>query len=316
MPSAEPTEHFVTLFDSKFLPSGLVLHASLCRQVPSFHLWILCMDQLVEQQLKGLALPRVTLISLQSFETAELRRVKPSRTPGEYCWTVTPFTFQAVFDRDPTVDRVTYLDADLFFYRDPNLLLKEFAASAKDVLITEHAYAPEYDQTWKGGRFCVQFLTCRNTPGARKVTGWWEQRCLEWCHARLEDGKYGDQKYLDHWPQLFASEVHILAQVEETLAPWNVRFLLAKSGFRRPVFFHFHGLRITGPGRVLLYNGYRIGPEGRMLYGEYLDSLKRAIALLGEKGIPTPTLPQRSLRARLKAAKNILLGRYREAALG
>jgi hypothetical protein len=315
MPSAESVEHFVTLFDSKFLPSGLALHASMCRHLASFHLWILCMDEAVEQQLTALDLPRVTLISLQNFETAELRGVKPSRTQGEYCWTVTSFTFQAVFTRDPTVARATYLDADLFFYRSPATLLDEFTASGKDVLITEHAFAPEYDQAWKGGRFCVQFLTCRNTPGGRKVIDWWQQRCLEWCYARLEDGKYGDQKYLDHWPEIFPSEVHILAQTQETLGPWNVRFFLHQSGFRYPVFFHFHGLRITEPCRAVLYSGYRIGTDGERLYEEYLESLRQAIALLRQNGIPIPSLPQRSLRARLKTVKNILLGRYRDALL-
>lgn len=35
-------EHFVTLFDSKFLPQGLELHKSMERHVPDFVLWIIC----------------------------------------------------------------------------------------------------------------------------------------------------------------------------------------------------------------------------------------------------------------------------------
>src|SRR4051812_34843747 len=154
MNSAKPVEHFVTLFDSNFLPSALAMHASLLRHAGSFRLWILCMDEQVEKQLTTLDLTGVSLIPLREFETPELLAVKPTRGRGEYCWTSTPFTFTAVFARDPTAERVTYLDADLFFLRPPAILLEEFTASGKDVFITEHAYAPEYDHTRKSGRFC------------------------------------------------------------------------------------------------------------------------------------------------------------------
>jgi hypothetical protein len=315
MASPSASEHFVTLFDAKFLPSGLALHASLLRHAAPFRLWIVCMDELVEQQLVRLALPHVALIPLRELETAELLTVKPSRSRGEYCWTVTPFTFDAVFARDPTVERVTYLDADLFFFRDPRILLDELATSTKQLLITEHAYAPEYDLTEKAGRFCVQFLSVHNSVAARKVTSWWQQRCLEWCFHRAEDGKYGDQKYLDQWPTLFAAEVHILRQVNETLGPWNVRARLTERAARVPVFYHFHGLRITEPKRVMLYNGYQIGPAGQQLYRDYVAALRAALATLASHGIAVPTLPQSSLHDRLKICKNLLLRRYRSADL-
>jgi len=85
-------EHFVTLFDSKFLPLGMALHDSLMTHAQPFHLWILCMDEMVEKQLKQISLSHVTLIPLKEIETQELLAVKPGRTQGEYCWTLTPFT--------------------------------------------------------------------------------------------------------------------------------------------------------------------------------------------------------------------------------
>ena len=53
---AEP-EHFVTLFDSGFLPQGLALHASMLRHLPSFCLWVLCVDDRAHELLTRLALP-------------------------------------------------------------------------------------------------------------------------------------------------------------------------------------------------------------------------------------------------------------------
>ena len=30
-----------------------------------------------------------------------------------------------------------------------------------------------------------------------KALKWWRDRCLEWCYARIEDGKFGDQFYIE-----------------------------------------------------------------------------------------------------------------------
>lgn len=294
MTSPEQVEHFVTLFDSNFLPMGLALHDSLMAQAQPFHLWILCMDELVEKQLKRISLPHVTLMPLREVETHDLLVVKPGRNRAEYCWTLTPFTFQMVFDRNQGIQRVTYLDADLYFFGSPRILLNELDASGKHVLITEHAYAPEYIRSLAvNGRFCVQFLTIRHTPQAGTVMRWWQERCLEWCFDRNEDGKFGDQKYLDAWPELFGNEVTIVQQMDKTLAPWNVNYMEHKmQGGLSPVFYHFHGIRITGPDRVQLYRFYKIGKEGLRLYDYYFAALQKGFALLKTAGIPVPYLKE------------------------
>ncbi len=48
-------EHFVTLFDSRFLLLGLTLNVSLQKVAPNSHLWIICIDELVEQQINRLS---------------------------------------------------------------------------------------------------------------------------------------------------------------------------------------------------------------------------------------------------------------------
>lgn len=292
-----PVEHFVTLFDNNFLPLGLCLHRSLIAHGQPFQLWILCMDDLVERHLRKLALPHVRLIPLRDVEDSRLLAVKPLRSRGEYCWTITPFTPQFVFERDPQVARVTYVDADLFFFCHPRPLLDEFGHSGKHVLITEHAYDPRYEKSGRarrGGRFCVQFITFLRTGQAAKVLHWWQKRCLEWCFNRVEDGKFGDQKYLDQWPALFEQEVHILQQKEKTLAPWNVRYFeQLGSGRVAPVFYHFHGLRLISPGKLLLYSGYRVGKAAQALYRVYQQNITESINLLNDNDIPVPYLPLR-----------------------
>jgi hypothetical protein len=285
-----PTEHFVTLFDASFLPIGLALYQSLESHAAPFRLWIVAMDEAVERQLKQLSLPHVSVIGLPEFESPELLEVKPVRTRGEYCWTVTPFTCQAVFDRDPAALRATYVDADLFFLDDPRVLLRELDDSGKHVLITEHAYAPNYDRSHDSGRFCVQFLTFDRSDPAREVMRWWQERCLEWCYARYENGKFGDQVYLDQWPTLFGDRVHIVRQVERTLAPWNVlHFSKQTTGALAPVMYHFHGLRLRAGRRARLFKNYDVGPQGLSIYDQYLEALSESYAMLDHAGIQVPT---------------------------
>lgn len=273
-------EHFVTLFDSLFLPQGLALHASMQRHIKHYTLWVLCVDDEVHQVLQTFALPNVRLLQLSQLETTDLLRVKAERTKGEYCWTLTPFAPRFVFEADAKINRVTYIDADLWFRKDPVAIFKELEASGKSVLITDHGYAPEYDQSATSGQFCVQFIVFKRQDGD-VVRRWWEERCIEWCYARAEGGKFGDQKYLEKWPDIFADQVHVLQNSEWALAPWNVtRFPYGNS-----VFFHFHGLRIVDKKNINL-GAYSLPKVVlQFIYSPYLDDIKTAIKCLVECGI-------------------------------
>jgi len=294
------TEHFVTLFDSRFLLLGLTLHASLLKVASNSHLWIICIDELVEQQISKLGLSHVSTIPLRSIETDELLTVKNNRTVGEYCWTLTPFSPKAVFDRAPDVSRVTYIDSDLFFFSSPEIIFEEFESTQKHVLITEHAYAPEHDRTELSGRFCVQFMTFRRTPAGLKVLKWWQDRCIEWCFDRNEDGKFGDQKYLDQWPTLFPNEVHILRQVDKTLAPWNVDYFLTKKiNNLTPVFYHFQSFRIVGENLARLFVGIKISENAFRFYESYLIAVGRQIKVMKSNGLPVLIMPEPKRRFNL-----------------
>jgi hypothetical protein len=305
-------EHYVTLFDSLFLPQGLALHASLQRHAGPYQLWVLCMDQQVFETLKRLDLPNLRLLALAEVETEELRTVRPHRTRAEYCWTLTPFTPRFVFEADAGVQRVTYADADTWLVRSPGPVFDEFEASGKAVQITEHAYAPEYDQSDTSGHFCVQFMTFVRGRG-EPLRRWWQERCLEWCHARHEDGKFGDQMYLNDWPSRFAADVHVLRRKSAMQAPWNTTCFAPSEA----ILFHFHGLRLLRGGQILTSDRYRINPPTfRSIYRRYLEDLKTALRLLESVGHfaaaqidrPVPVL-------RLRVFAQQILIRWRERRL-
>lgn len=310
-------EHFCTLFDSNFLPSGLCLVESLQKYGRPFHLWILCLDEKVEWQLRELSIPNISLISLNELETEALRDVKSSRTVAEYCWTLTPFLPAFVLEKHSKVSRVTYVDADLYFFSDPKVILNELDDSNAHVLITEHAYDPKYEQSTASGRFCVQFVVFRNTRVALTILGWWQDRCLEWCYARHEEGKFGDQKYLERWPELFGEAVHILGEKHLALAPWNAEFYFLRFGKAfRPAFFHFHGLRLISDVQARLFSGYRIGVPAIELYKEYIGALRRARTLITTRSWFVPNFPEpRNFSFLLRMIRYRLTGRTQSARL-
>jgi Nucleotide-diphospho-sugar transferase len=289
----ESQEHFVTLFDSRFLLLGLTLNESLQGVEPNSHLWVICMDELVEHQINKLSLKNVSTIPLRALETDELRRVKKLRTVGEYCWTLTPFAPQAVMDLAPMAKRVTYLDSDLFFFSNPQSIFQEFDSSQKHVLITEHAYAPNLDRTEQSGRFCVQFMVFRRTQESRRVMKWWQERCIEWCYDRIEDGKFGDQKYLDQWPKLFPDEIHVLSQVDMTLAPWNADFFLSHRPVdHTPIFYHFQSFRIVSQKMARLYVGVNLSEKTQRFYKTYLTAIQDQIRFMQAHGIAVTKMPE------------------------
>lgn len=265
-------EHYVTLFDSKFLPQGISLYRSMERWCGEFTLWVICMDDLAEDILTKLNFKSLRLISLPDVETESLLKVKVDRTVAEYCWTLTPFAPDAVFDRDETVNRVTYLDADLWFRSSPGKIFNELEASNSSVLITEHGYAPENDHSATAGFFCVQFMTF-NREKSSPIREKWQKQCLEWCYSRVEDGKFGDQKYLDTWPLDYGNEVNVMEHLQWALAPWNA----TRFPYSGAVFYHFHSLRLTSRNQV--YLGVYLLPQLLIenIYQPYLLDLKHAL---------------------------------------
>jgi len=279
--------NFCTLFDTNYLARGLAMYESLSKVCSSFHLYVFAFDDECYTYLKQEELPYMTPVSLNEFENDALLGVKHSRSTAEYCWTSTPFTILYCLEKF-SLPSCTYLDADMIFYSDPQVLVDEMGQ--KSVLISKHGYPRLYDQSWYSGIYCVQFMYFKNNADGLHVLNWWKDRCIEWCYARLEDGKFGDQKYLDDWPTRFSS-VHVLQHPGGGLAPWNlIRYNVykdgdlisisekGKTGRHNVVFFHYHGVKFFADGKVSLAGPlYEITPWVKQVF--YFQYIERLLAI-------------------------------------
>jgi hypothetical protein len=288
--------YFCTLFDANYLTRGLALYESLLHTCGSFRLFVVTFDDNSYHYLKNAGLEHLVPISLSEFEDPQLLAVKPQRSAAEYCWTCTPSVILYCI-KNFNLPACTYIDADMIFYEDPQVLIDEMGPAS--VLVSEHRYTSDYDVAETHGRFCVQFMCFKNNEEGLTALEWWRQRCLEWCYARLEDGKFGDQKYLDDWEQRFKG-VHVMVHEGGGLAPWNVqqynilvkdgRILIAnrKTGKQSPlIFFHFHGLKFF-TDRCVSYTGtlYDLDkPVKELLYQPYVQRLTKIETELRAAGI-------------------------------
>lgn len=265
------------------------MYKSLKEHCRNFHLFIFAFDDKCLEVLGKMSLPRTTIISLNQFENEELLKIKAGRSQVEYCWTCTPSIILYSITKY-NLKSCTYLDADLFFFDSPKILLDEMP-EADSVLITEHRFSKSKEDALTEifcGIYCVQFITFKNNENGLKVLKWWINACIEWCYARVEAIKYGDQKYLDYWPVMFKG-IYVLKNLGGGVGPWNVKqynfqkqnnavwgYEIATGKEFKLIFYHFSRLKFFKDNTVELCN-FPLMPEvNEMIYQPYLLALELA----------------------------------------
>ena len=285
---------YCTYFDSGYLSRGLTLIDSLREHGDNSPVWVLALDDDTKKYLDELARPNLHTLTVANLEAAEprLAPLRAERSRMEYYFTCTPQLTLFVMSKypDPT-PVVIYLDADMYFFDDPGLVLDSLGTGS--VGIIEHRYPPGVAKRLQQyGRFNVGWVGFRADSKGRACLDWWAASCLEWCFDRPEDGKYADQGYLNSFPGF--DGVVILQPTGLDLAPWNTarHHVTSPDGSRVVVdrddplvFFHFHGVRRVGNWYVTsqLVYGSRLTPVLRgLVYTPYLKRLEQSTRSVSE----------------------------------
>lgn len=274
--------YFCTLFDRNYLFKGIAMLESLAAHCSSAQVFVLCMDDITYELLGKLDYRHVERIRLAEVEDEKLFAVKPTRGVAEYCWTLTPCLSWYIFQTRQDVQQITYLDADLLFFSPVQPLFDEIGAAS--IAIIEHRFIPRLASYAINGRFNVEWVTFRRDEQGLACLARWREQCIEWCFNRLEDGRMGDQKYLDAWPETYSS-LCILQHPGAGMAPWNY----AKYEIRRGptgitvdgvplVFYHFHQFQMFSCGRfdymANMYTAEKAPPA--VVYEVYESALNAA----------------------------------------
>ena len=282
------TTHFCTLFDSRYASRGLAMLESLETNFPADKtITILAMDDTVPAIIAQMGRPNWTVVSVDQLEDAELSAVKLTRPHREFCWTCAPALMARMVDIHADRDVVVYIDADLYFYDSPQVLLDELADGG-NILIHEHRYSPDR-AAWESGsgRFNVGFVAFVVGDVARSCVHRWRRQVLDKCVLDPENGYCGDQGYLNEWPGLYKG-LRILRNIGGGVAPWNLASYQVSGDMLHPrvdqtpvVFFHYHAYRTVavqflGDVAAIPAWGYQFSKEAnRLLFQHYSRQLRR-----------------------------------------
>ncbi|MEC9464573.1 MAG: hypothetical protein VX834_02235 [Myxococcota bacterium] len=280
--------YYLSYCDRNYLVRLVALARSLFTHEPKgTELIVICFDELTRLLLEGLNIEGLSTIALHTIEHGdhELLSKRRLRSPTEYYWTMTPTLLLRVLERRPEIDVLTYTDADTLFFSRADAIYDELASNS--VLIHEHRYQASLAKLDnQAGRFNVGLMCFRNDSEGLATLGWWRRACLDWCYARFEDNKFGDQKYLEAFPDRVTA-LQVLQYPGAGTAPWNHENYRYSRGPSGDVYiddvplvhYHFHGLSLCSPTSFIAFRySYPVTDEVlREIYVPYIEALRRSM---------------------------------------
>lgn len=244
---------FCTLFDSNYASKGIALYLSLERHTDDFVLYVMAMDRKCQSILTECAFSHMKIECIDDVESEELTTAKKNRSRAEFCWTCGSF-FTDYFLHKYNLPDITYLDSDLMFFSSPQIVFDELEKKHASV-----GLAPHFINQPLFGKYCVQYVYFKNDEQGSACLKWWRDECLKWCYSKLEDGKYGDQKYLDYFADKF-NNVYDIENRGTGIAYWNMnnyKYAGSLVSYKKQqwpiVFFHYSGFNVAVEGKELVF---------------------------------------------------------------
>ena len=235
--------NFCTLFDSNYIHKGIALYLSLRGTGVEFTLYVMAMDRECKSRLDSAGFGDVVVECIDDIEDDALEIARRNRSRAEFCWTCGSYVTHYFLEKYAPED-MTYLDSDLMFFSSPSVIMDELRQAGASVGLSPHFNG---DDTF--GRYCVQYVYFKNDCNGAAILEWWRDECLKWCYSKLEDGKYGDQKYLENFSSI-APGVHDIGNRGCGVAYWNMYDYDWDSS--PVVFFHYSGVNVMIEEGVLV----------------------------------------------------------------
>ncbi|MDF2546533.1 MAG: hypothetical protein K0R93_1431 [Anaerosolibacter sp.] len=278
---------YATIVSDRYICKAITMYKSLARHSKSFHLFMLCTDEVAYKMINSMNLKKVTCIMLDEVEDRDLLSIKSRRTKTEYSWTLKPALLHYIMTHYSTAQYYAMIDSDLFFFADPIKIFNE--APQASLYLTDHYNSKRFQHYYnKSGKINSGFVGCKNNETALAAVEWWKSRCIAWCFNRFDQVKklYGDQRHLETWPKLF-SNVHIVRSKGAHVAPWNIEgYQLSERDGKlyvndqRIVLYHFSGFGIYSPREFSLSWFNRV--EDQVVNSIYLPYIKTLTKVIEE----------------------------------
>lgn len=246
---------FCMVVSSTRLIQAIACFLSLYKTMDNFKVYILCVDEKCYEFLKKINLDKIVLVTISELNREDLLEIKATRKLNQYCWTLKPGFIKYIFTLDDSINRVTYIDSDLFFYQNPNVIF-ENQPDASVLLSSGEIFLPMYSKEFNHtvqsltGNFNSGFISFKKDIDGLSCVNWWDKMCVDSCTSNPEGNKFGDQKYLDDMPFLFKNVYEITTE-GINIGHWNYlkyKFTVLNDNIlvnnNKLIFYHFSGFRI------------------------------------------------------------------------
>ena len=216
---------YFTLSDRGFLPRTLAMCRSLRLYDPVSPVYYFATEPLLQVESDAFELIGVKVLRIEALLGEQLVAwLRYSRSLLEFMWTLPSQLLIRMWDLEELCTDFTYLDADIFFYSDPGIIWQEIPSNS--ISIVRHNFSERLQSVFtQSGEFNVSWVSVPNSSIGVAVASKWASDCLEMCPDKpiIHNGKliYGDQKYLDYWPDLYSPNLHIIKHLGAGVAPWN-----------------------------------------------------------------------------------------------
>ena len=262
--------NYCTYFDKNYLSKFLVLRKSIKKFKKKNIFYVLCLDEIVEKFFLKNNFKDIIPISLFKLENKykALSNAKKNRSLIEYYFTLSPFLPRYI-NEILKVKKVSYLDSDLYFFRNPDKLIRQDDDSS--VILIKQESKRIYG-TFNVGWIIFNF----NYNETENIVNEWCRQCINLCSDFPDPSidAYAEQKYLDSWPNKL-KYLKILYPEYSCLSPWDKNYVIEKN-LDSMISYHFHGFSISNNNFSTGFSQFNKKPTKKILksiYKPYVNDL-------------------------------------------
>ena len=245
----------------------------------------------------------------------EFDQLKLKYNAFELCCALKPFCGESLFAHSKQEQIIMYLDSDILFYNDLNLILEELGNN--DILLTPHftSEPPDFDKISEldvnnTGLYNGGFFAFKKNSNCIEFIKWWKERMTQFSFTDFKNGMFVDQIWLNFVP-LYFKNVLISRNKGLNVAYWNFHErTISISSYNAwkvnndfpLVFLHYSGFRLYRRDLISIHQtrySFKDVPEVKELFQNYALLLEKNAAEF-DLQIPVRTTKQR-IQSKLKS---------------